>query len=115
MGITVQHDYFTSPAEAKREIEADGLICVEYENPPSEGTPIHWHDVRIHAYILDGVFHFEDPGTGEVYECGAGTKFVIPPRTLHIEDKHNGYTAIIGLSESPVPEPFVRSPEELEL
>ncbi len=42
--------------------------------------------------------------------------FVIPPRTLHIEESHDGYNAIIGLSVDPqnLPQPIVRQPEELE-
>ena len=42
--------------------------------------------------------------------------FVIPPRTLHIEEAHDGYNAIIGLSVDPqnLPQPIIRQPEELE-
>lgn len=113
MSITVEHDYFTEDAQAFEEIERDGYHSSKFDAPPSGGTPIHWHDVSIHAYITKGIFHFQDPSTGTVHECRKGTKFVIPERTLHIEQEHHGYTAIIGLSKMEVSQPFVRSPEEL--
>ncbi len=115
MAISVQHEYFATEDEAKKEIEADKLFFSQAQLPPSEGTPIHWHEIRIHVYIQEGTFRFQDPSTDEIHECRPGTKFVIPPRTLHIEEAHDGYKAIIGLSVplDKIPQPFVRSPDEL--
>ena len=116
MGITVEHDYFAMEDEAKKEVEADKLFLSVSKLSPSEGTPMHWHDFRIHVYIQEGTFRFQDPSTGQIHECRPGTKFVIPPRTLHIEEAHDGYSAIIGLSVDPqnLPQPVIRQPEELE-
>ncbi len=114
MAITVQHGYFKGDREAFDEIERDGLHGSKFDAEPSGGTPIHWHDVSMHIYITDGTFRFQDPATGEVHDCVAGTRFDIPERTLHIEEEHHGYTAIIGLSKTSLPEPFVRPPEELD-
>ena len=114
MTITVQHNYFEDDQKALDDIEQDGYHGSKFEAPPSGGTPIHWHDVSMHIYITSGMFRFQDPATGKVHECVAGTRFDIPERTLHIEEEHNGYTGISGMSKKPVPQPFVRPPEELE-
>lgn len=114
MGITVEHGYFSDQQQARQEIEAAGLHLHEVNAPASGGTPIHWHEVGIHFYVESGVFRFQDPATGTVHACGAGSKFVIPERTLHIEEAHDGYTGLVGMTLDPVPQPFVRPPEELE-
>lgn len=113
MGITVDHGYFTEQSQARAEIEAAGLHLHEVDAPASGGTPIHWHDVGIHFYVEDGIFRFQDPATGDVHACGPGSKFVIPERTLHIEEDHTGYRGLVGMTKDPVPQPFVRPPEEL--
>ncbi len=114
MAITVEHDYFNDLDEVRREIKANGLFLVEITQEPSAGTPVHWHEIGVHVYISEGIFRFQDPATGAVRECGPGAKFVIPERTLHIEEDHDGYSGLIGMTKPAVPEPFVRSPEELE-
>ena len=114
MGITVDHQYFETDEDALKEIEEQGYYSSIFDAPPSGGTPIHWHDVSIRAYITSGKFRFQDPASGEVHECVEGTRFVIPERTLHIEEEHHGYRAVIGLSKQELEGPFVRPPEELE-
>lgn len=114
MTITVDHEYFTDEQTALDEIERLKLWRHDVEAPPSGGTPLHWHDVGIYAYITSGTFRFQDPATEMVHECTAGTRFVIPERALHIEEEHNGYNAFVGFTKENVPEPFVRDPAELE-
>ncbi|MCY4657005.1 MAG: hypothetical protein OXC80_09340 [Gammaproteobacteria bacterium] len=112
--ITVEHDYFTDKDVVRSEIDDASLHRSEFDAPPSGGTPIHWHAVGMYIYITDGMFRFQDPATDELHECIPGTKFVIPERALHIEEEHNGYSAIIGFTKKEVPQPFVRAPSELE-
>lgn len=112
--ITVEHQYFTDDDAVRKEIESESLFKSEVEAPPSGGTPIHWHAVGLYVYITAGKFRFQDPATEEVHECVRGTKFVIPERALHIEEEHQGYSAIVGLTKQDVPQPFVRQPSELE-
>ena len=112
--ITVEHDYFIDDDAVRDEIESASLFKSEVEAPPSGGTPIHWHAVGIYVYITAGKFRFQDPATDTVHECVRGTKFVIPERTLHIEEEHHGYSAIVGLTKADFPQPFVRPPSELE-
>ena len=116
MAITVEHDYFEKEDEAVREIQAANLHLAKEDLPPSSGTPIHWHDVDIYTYITRGTFRFQDPATGDVHECVPGTKFRIPPRTLHIEEAHDGYSALFDLSVpfDQIGEDFIRPPEELK-
>ena len=112
--ITVEHGYFSDKDAVVREIEEQSLIySPEATFSPSEGTPIHWHATGLHVYITGGKFCFRDPATDERHECETGCKFVIPEQELHIEEKHNGYSCIVGLTKE-FSEPFVRSPEELE-
>ena len=112
--ITVEHKYFSDEETVRNEIACASLFKSEVVAPPSGGTPIHWHAVGLFVYITEGVFRFQDPATGEIHECTQGTKFVLPERTLHIEEAHNGYSAIVGLTKEDVPPPFVRPPSELE-
>ena len=70
--------------------------------------------MSVHVYMTKGLFRFQDPSSGEIHECRAGTKFMIPEKTLHIEEEHQGYSAIVGMSEAELPDPFVRPPEELD-
>ncbi len=116
MGITVRHNHFQSDAEAEKEIATAGLYCAHQSYEASQGTPIHWHPIDIHGYIKAGNFRFQDPSTGEKHDCGPGSYFRIPPRTLHIEEEHDGYDIILGLSVAfeNIPEPAIRPPEELE-
>ena len=113
MTITVDHAYFDTETEVFDEIDEAGYHGSKFDAPASGGTPIHWHDVSLQVYILDGVFRFQDPADDAVHECVKGTRFVIPERTLHIEEEHHGYTAIVGMSKTEVPAPFVRPPSEL--
>ena len=113
MSIDVEHNHFSDIHAVRDEIKSLKLWSHNVEAPPSGGTPLHWHDVGIYVYITEGKFRFQDPETNTVHECTKGTKFVIPERTLHIEEEHNGYSAIVGFTKEEVPQPFVRSPEEL--
>ena len=113
MAITVEHHCFENVEQARQEFEAARLHCHDVDAAPSGGTPIHWHDVGIHFYVSEGVFRFQDAANDTIHECGPGTKFVIPERTLHIEEEHHGYKGLVGLTKDPVPQPFVRPPEEL--
>lgn len=112
--IKVEHQYFTDDDFVREEIDNASLFKSEVDAPPSGGTPIHWHAVGLYVYITGGKFRFQDPATGDVHECVRGTKFLIPERTLHIEEEHQGYTAIVGLTKKDFPQPFVRDPSELE-
>ena len=114
MGITVEENYFTDLDDARAEIKTAGQFLQEVDAQASGGTPIHWHDIGIHFYVSEGIFRFQDPATGAVHQCGPGTKFVIPERTLHIEEDHDGYKGVVGLTKEIFPEPFIRQPEELE-
>ena len=116
MGITVNHNYFTNTDEVYSELTDLGVRTSEVDAPPSGGTPIHWHSIGLWVYITKGVFRFQDPENGEVHECSEGSRFVIPERTLHIEEAHSGYSAIVGTrGELSSGEPFVRSPAELDV
>ena len=116
MAITVRHDHFQSDEKPESEIAAAGLHCSHQAYEASEGTPAHWHPIDIHGYITQGAFRFRDAATGEEHDCGPGSYFHIPPRTLHIEDAHDGYDVILGLSVpfEEIPDPASRPPEDLE-
>jgi len=115
MGISVIHAHFRDDSEAEAEIARAGLHCSHQTFEASKGTPVHWHPIDIHGYIKTGSFCFKDPSTGEMHECVPGSYFRIPPRTLHIEEAHEGYDVILGLSVpfDEIPEPAVRQPSEL--
>jgi len=82
MAIVVQHGYFDEDQQAFDEIQKDGYYGSKFDATPSGGTPIHWHDVSMHIYITEGIFRFQDPATGKVHECVAGTRFDIPETYL---------------------------------
>ena len=116
MAMTVRHEHFRSDDKPASEIAAAGLHYSRQTYEASNGTPAHWHPIDIHGYITHGAFRFRDASTGEEHDCGPGSYFHIPPRTLHIEDAHEGYDVILGLSVpfEEIPDPASRPPEDLD-
>ena len=114
--ISVEHNFFESVEEIQQDIKKHELYAGEneFDAAPSGGTPLHWHAIGLYVYITEGKFRFQDPATGEIHECVKGTRFVIPERTLHIEEEHHGYKGYVGLTKEEFPQPFVRDPAELE-
>jgi hypothetical protein len=64
--------------------------------------------------MVEGTLRLTDPTNGVTHVVGAGTKVVVPARTLHAE-KHDGFKAVLGLSVDPstLEQPINLPPEEL--
>ena len=114
--ISVDHNFFDSEDEIQADIKKHKLYGgkEEFDAPPSGGTPLHWHAIGLYVYITDGKFRFQDPATNEIHECVKGTRFVIPERSLHIEEEHYGYKGFLGMTREVFPQNFVRDPAELD-
>jgi quercetin dioxygenase-like cupin family protein len=114
MSIRITHNAFRTSAEADAGVARAGLIRMELEVPPVENTA-HWHDFHAELYVLDGDLYFTDVAEGKIHTCRAGTKIVVPRRSLHAELSRGGYHIIFGTSVPPEEfgEPVNRTPEML--
>ena len=108
MTITFFEKHFTSEAEARAEIERNGLWALRKDIPAVQNES-HWHAYDAHVYVLGGVLHLTDSATGITHTCSKGSKVVVPQRELHSET-HDGYQALIGVSVDPAE---IRQPTQL--
>ncbi len=101
MAIEVTTNHFRHRDQAVAEIKLNGLRLVELDVTPSNLHPApHVHPYRVDVYVLDGVFEFHDMDTGHTHLLKAGSKAVVPPRTLHSEGL-SAFRAAIGVSDDP--------------
>ena len=99
MAIVVTENAFTSKEQAVEEIKTANLWVLELEFEDGDGNP-HWHEFYDQVYVLEGTFSIRDDTTGIEYNCGAGTRIVVPPRTVHSELAARAKT-VIGISIDP--------------
>ena len=99
MAITVTENAFTTKAQAIEEIRAANLWVLELELEFSDGKP-HWHVFYDEVYVLEGSLTMRDETTGVLYNCNAGTRLVVPPRTVHSELAGKAKT-VIGIAVDP--------------
>ena len=85
MAVEVLKGFFESRDEVLDDIKASGFWPTTFVSGPSPGIEVHWHDLDVHAYVMEGTTSFLDGESGARQAVGPGDKIVIPRRTLHAE------------------------------
>lgn len=100
MGIEIRKGFFETRGEVLDDIKKSGFWPSTYVAEPSPALPVHWHEVEVHGYVIEGRTWFLDGETNEQRDVEPGDKIIIPPRTLHAEgETTERVTMILALSE----------------
>lgn len=75
---------FQSKAEVLADIAALDLWPTTYVSERMQEVPLHWHDVDICGYVLEGSSYIVDEH-GTRHELETGDKLVIPAGAVHAE------------------------------
>ena len=116
MAVEVAKGFFEKRDEVLDDLKASGFWPTTFVSGPSPGIEVHWHDVDVHAYVMEGTTSFLDAESGNRHSVGPGDKIVIPARTLHAEGEiADRVVYIIGLPEARPPDQQLRllSPDDL--
>ena len=101
MALEVLKGFFEKRDEVLDDLKASGYWPTTFVSGPSPGIALHWHDVKVHAYLMEGNTSFVDAESGNRHTVGPGDKIVIPARTLHAEGEiADRVVYIIGLPEA---------------
>ena len=99
MALIVSENAFNNKKEVEQEIKAANLWMLELQLENGSGNP-HWHEFYGQVYIIEGEFTIRDESNGSTYTCSAGTRIVVPPRSVHSELSGSA-NALVGLSMDP--------------
>ena len=116
MAVEVVKGFFEKRDEVLDDLKASGFWPTTFVSGPSPGIESHWHDVEVHAYVLEGTTSFLDVESGNRHPVGPGDKIVIPARMLHAEGEITARVVyIIGLPEARPPDQqlLLLSPDDL--
>ncbi len=117
MGVQVHKHFFNAREEVFDDLEETGFWPTTVVSEPGPPGDIHWHDLEVHGYVLDGHTWFLDVDNDIRHDIASGDKIVIPARTLHAEGEiTENVVYIIGLPEPGPFDPYLEqlSPEDLE-
>ena len=67
------------------DIKASGFWPTTFVSGRSPGVEVHWHDLEVDAYVMEGETSFLDPVQDVRHPVAPGDKIVIPAGTLHAE------------------------------
>ncbi len=114
MAVAIEHDALRDVAGAEQALAAQRLHTLQIDVPPVQNTA-HWHSFDAEFYVLAGHLTLTDVENQVVHDCPAGTRVVVPARTLHAESSTGGYTIVLGTSVPPAEfgDPVDRPPETL--
>jgi len=114
MGVSVVTGTLVDEAEAFERLTQAGLHVMKLE-VPADDNEAHWHHFDAEFYILAGALQLTDVARGRVVDCPAGSRVILPARTLHAE-RSDGYTIVLGTSVPPEAfgEPVNRPATELD-
>ena len=111
MALEVVKGFFEKREEVLDDLKASGYWPSTFVSGAGPGIPVHWHDIDVHAYLLEGTTDFLDAESGNRYPVGPGDKVVIPARTLHAEGAIADRVVYVGLREArPTDEQLVQRP-----
>lgn len=99
MALMITENAFSTRKEVEKEIEGANLWMLELQLEGGSGKP-HWHEFYGQVYIIEGELTIRDESNGTTHTCGAGTRIVVPPRSLHSE-LAGGAKVLVGLAIDP--------------
>ena len=101
MAVEILKGFFEKRDQVLDDLKASRYWPTTFVSGPSPGLEVHWHDINVHAYVMEGTTSFLDVGSGDRHAIGPGDKIVIPARTLHAEGEiADRVVYIIGLPEA---------------
>ena len=80
MAVEVAKGFFEKRDEVLDDLKASGFWPTTFVSGPSPGIEVHWHDVDVHAYVMEGTTSVLDAESGHHHPVGPGDKIVIPTR-----------------------------------
>lgn len=89
MGLQVIKNHFVGLNGALADIRRTGYWPTTFVSPPTPELPLHFHEVDILGYVIDGTTYVLDEERTR-YELGPGDKLVIPAGTRHAEGEAEG-------------------------
>jgi len=100
MGVQIIRNFFETRAEVMHDLAKTGFWPTTFVSPPAPTLPIHWHDLDIEGYLIEGQAWVVDGESGERLDVYAGDKLVIPRGTLHAEGENaHSATYIVSLEK----------------
>ena len=117
MGLKVHKGFFERRDQVWDDLEKTGFWPTTFVSEPGPPLAVHWHELEVHGYVLEGETWFLDAASGVRHDVAAGDKVVVPARTLHAEGETTGNVVyIIALPEPGPFDPFLEQlpPEALE-
>ncbi len=116
-GVQVHKHFFDAREEVLDDLKKTGFWPTTYVSEPGPPGDIHWHNLEVHGYVLEGHTWFLDADRDIRHDVASGDKIVIPARTLHAEGEiTENLVYIIALPEPGPFDPFLEqlSPEDLK-
>lgn len=82
--VQVINNAFATKAEALADIAALNLWPTTYVSERMQEVALHWHDVDVCGYVLEGSSYILDE-RGARHELGPGDKLILPAGAVHAE------------------------------
>lgn len=101
MPVEIVRGFFETRAQVMADLAKTGLWPVTFVSPPSPTLPLHWHDLHVESYLIEGRSAVLDGESGERLEYRAGDKIVVPRGTLHAECENDQPATYIVALEKP--------------
>ena len=109
MALDVRKGFFETRADVMRDLADTGFWPTTLVSPETPELPLHWHDVEVHTYVLEGETYLVDGGSGEKLPVRAGDKISIAPGVVHAEGVVEARVVyIVALPEASNLEPLYR-------
>ena len=84
MEFTVQKRFFDHREQVYEDLARTGHWPTTYVSSASPELPLHWHDLDVSGYVIEGTTYLVDEA-GERHVLEPGDKLSIPRGVLHAE------------------------------
>ena len=100
MAVRIIRGFFTSRAEVMEDLARTGFWPMTFVSPPSPTLPLHWHDLDVESYLIEGQSWVLDGESGERMDAYPGDKIIVPRGTVHAEGENDApATYIVALAK----------------
>lgn len=101
MGVRIIRNFFETRAEVMQDLAKTGFWPTTFVSPPAPTLPLHWHDLDVESYLVEGQSWVLDGESGERLDARPGDKIVVPRGTLHAEGENDQPATYIVALEKP--------------